>query len=654
MPALGLKLRLNRISARILSVITTNLQLWSKMILSPYTGGARILDASTAGNNGDAYTGRAMSFDGVNDVITIGNTGQSIRTVVMWVYPSTTTQSFCQLTASGGVDLKITSGTLSGSGWTSPTYYVNGAAGSTGITANVWRMVAVTSATAVTASDVRLGLDNTTYYGGRLSNVIFYNVELSAAQIAELYAYPEKPIPTGVTAANVVGWWPLAESVGSLIAFDGSGNGNNGTISGASDSLSQNGAVPQWGFVGNNWPMFFDRSNDTITRNTGFTPPSNFTYSTWCIVNNELSDNALFYLTTSSVTGFALLTINAQPGSLRLRFSDEADEAESSNTNVIKVRKLQQVSITMNTSTKTVRFYVDGVFINESTFTTAFPWGTTLDSYTVGGGSGYFFGGIIFNSVLYNSILTDAEITAIYNGGLDFDYKTNSGNYASAANVLVWYKNTGNQASDWLDLSGNGNNGTVNGSPGRVLLPEGETTGKDIVGMTLTHPVNAEFYDTTDGYIQVADAASLDITSAITLEAWVKPEVVNVAQTIVGKNSAYALNITSGAKLQFQRWSGTTSGTVASSASLVAGGWRHIAATYNGTTTLLYINGVIDTTSTAISGAIDATSTAALIGALTSSTQQFTGYIDDVRIYSGVLTAAQILNNYKATKAAHS
>lgn len=649
MPALGLKLRLNRISARILSVITTNLQLWAKMILSPYTGGARILDASTAGNNGDAYTGRAMSFDGVNDVITIGNTGQSIRTVVMWVYPSTTTQSFCQLTASGGVDLKITSGTLSGSGWTSPTYYVNGAAGSTGITANVWRMVAVTSATAVTASDVRLGLDNTTYYGGRLSNVIFYNVELSAAQIAELYAYPEKPIPTGVAAANVVGWWPLAESVGAGIALDGSGNNNNGAISGASDSLAQNGAVPQWGFVGNNWPMWWDGTDDVVLANT-MVPTTSFSVSFWVLP--RVLNTGLFTWRPNTVGFFAVsIALNGSIG-----VSDGNDESRTSSASLIAANKLHFIVLTMNTTTKNVAFYVNGTLDTSQTFTTDFPWGTLgTDYYAIGRlFTTTELDGIIFNHGNWNKVLAANEISALYSAGINHDLRISTGNYTSTANLKGYWVNTGNSNADWLDLSGNGKNGTVNGSPGRVFLPEGETPGKDVIGANLVHPVNAQFYDTTDGYIQVADATSLDITSAITIEAWVKPEVVNVAQTVVGKNSAYALNITSGAKLQFQRWSGTTSGTVASSASLVAGGWRHIAATYNGTTTLLYINGALDTTSTAISGAIDATSTAALIGALTSSTQQFTGYIDDVRIYSSVLTAAQILNNYKATKAAHS
>ena len=309
----------------------------------------------------------------------------------------------------------------------------------------------------------------------------------------------------------------------------------------------------------------------------------------------------------------------------------------------------------MNTTSRNVNIYSNGSLSISSTFTD-FNWGTIASaSYEIGRNNPTVpFGGVIFNHGLYDSILSANEISALYSAGISHDLRTSTGNYTSTANLKGYWVNTGNQNSDWLDLSGNSKNGTVNGSPGRVFLPEGKTPGKDLIGFNLAHPVNAQFYDTTDGYIEVADAASLDITSAITIEAWVKPEVVNVAQTVVGKNSAYALNITSGAKLQFQRWSGTTSGTVASSASLVAGGWRHIAATYNGTTTLLYINGVQDTTSTAISGAIDTTSTAALIGALTSPTQQFTGYIDDVRIYSSVLTAAQILNNYKATKAAHS
>ena len=91
-----------------------------------------------------------------------------------------------------------------------------------------------------------------------------------------------------------------------------------------------------------------------------------------------------------------------------------------------------------------------------------------------------------------------------------------------------------------------------------------------------------------------------------------------------------------------------------------AGAWYHLTHTYNGTTQLFYINGVLAATyNSAASGNIsyDASNTLLAIGADFNGTgynvgpNVYTnGKMPVVRIYNIALSAAQVLQNYNATK----
>ena len=68
--------------------------------------------------------------------------------------------------------------------------------------------------------------------------------------------------------------------------------------------------------------------------------------------------------------------------------------------------------------------------------------------------------------------------------------------------------------------------------------------------------------------------------------------------------------------------------------------WHHLAYTYDGTTHILYIDGVEQATSTSVGQT--GTVTSVQIGAASNYSEYFNGRIDEVRIYNTALTAAQI------------
>lgn len=132
-----------------------------------------------------------------------------------------------------------------------------------------------------------------------------------------------------------------------------------------------------------------------------------------------------------------------------------------------------------------------------------------------------------------------------------------------------------------------------------------------------------------------------------TVEAWVRPDVVNKNQTIASNwygvsavHCAWLLYITTTGKLQLSYGVGGTNTGTPSSSGITAGVWTHVAVCRQGTTVSYYINGVKDATTYTLTGSLNVPpSDCICIGAAspTTSTQlQFDGYIDELRVTKGV------------------
>jgi hypothetical protein len=181
------------------------------------------------------------------------------------------------------------------------------------------------------------------------------------------------------------------------------------------------------------------------------------------------------------------------------------------------------------------------------------------------------------------------------------------------------------------DRSGTGNTGTLAG-------PTWAATGR--FGSALN-------FDGVDDRVVVADANSLDLTTGMTLEAWVRPTAAGgVWRTVVAKNApgtiAYnlyanrntnrpAIEVNLGGRLR------TTNGT----AQLPLNTWSHVAATYDGANLRLFVNGAQVATA-AFTGSLLTSAGELWIGGNSVWSEWFAGSIDEVRVYNRALTAAQI------------
>lgn len=140
--------------------------------------------------------------------------------------------------------------------------------------------------------------------------------------------------------------------------------------------------------------------------------------------------------------------------------------------------------------------------------------------------------------------------------------------------------------------------------------------------------------------------AALLANNSRSVEAWVYPLSSSATSATVGwgtsGNSAQSsFNYNAGGNGLFSGWNLDTGWN----GSLAIGGWIHVAYTYDGTTLKGYTNGVLNKS---IAFGPMATAPAKLsVGAGRAATADgFKGYIADVRVHTGVLSAADVSNNF--------
>ena len=199
----------------------------------------------------------------------------------------------------------------------------------------------------------------------------------------------------------------------------------------------------------------------------------------------------------------------------------------------------------------------------------------------------------------------------------------------AAGNLVAAYNFDEGSGTVLIDRSGNGNHGTLVNGP--VW-----TTGK--YGGALT-------FDGTNDIVTINDASALRLTNTMTLEAWVSSTTSTGWRSVLLKeipgDLSYALYGNTGTNRPGVQITTTTAADARGAAQLPLNTWVHMAATYDGATLKLYLNGAL-VSSKAAAGTLRASTNPLRIGGNLIWGEYFKGQIDDVRIYNSVLTQAQI------------
>ena len=211
-------------------------------------------------------------------------------------------------------------------------------------------------------------------------------------------------------------------------------------------------------------------------------------------------------------------------------------------------------------------------------------------------------------------------------------------NINNNTNLVASYGFNENSGTTLTDNSGRNNHGTlVNG-------PTWTSAGK--YGPALV-------FDGNNDLVNINDDNSLDLTTGMTLEAWVNPSDLTGYKTVLCKenstnNFIYTLsanNSTSNTTSQrpnSRMANGSANVTVTGTSKLPLNTWTHIASTYDGSVFRFYVNGV-QVSTTNINGTMGISTGMLRIGGTTTlGSQYFTGIIDEVRIYNRALSQAEI------------
>jgi hypothetical protein len=129
--------------------------------------------------------GQALRFNGTTQFGSAGDIG-IMRGVSFWLKPSSiTAQGILQFSGSSYVSMDG-SGTITTTGITSPTIYINGTE-STTVTSTDWHHVLITTDTNITASSFEVGRANGSYFGGILDDVRTSTTEYTQRDVVRLY-----------------------------------------------------------------------------------------------------------------------------------------------------------------------------------------------------------------------------------------------------------------------------------------------------------------------------------------------------------------------------------------------------------------------------------------------------------------------------------
>jgi hypothetical protein len=182
----------------------------------------------------------------------------------------------------------------------------------------------------------------------------------------------------------------------------------------------------------------------------------------------------------------------------------------------------------------------------------------------------------------------------------------------------------------WKDISGRGNNGTLNYNP-----PFNSSNGGSIV---------------FDGGGNVAISNTIPSLSNLTIEFFIYTSIVDNTQNIFfDQFLSLRYEISEGNKFRIHlgNGSGWLFTSDISNTTVVANRWYETAWTWNGNSSIIYVNGIAENNYTRAAGS---SGTGIITLGTFNATYNWLGRMGSTKIYNRALSASEILQNYNAQK----
>ena len=323
------------------------------------------------------------------------------------------------------------------------------------------------------------------YQNQLIAGVKVFNTKLTDAQARELYHNPEQVLPTGVSASNLRRYYPLSDyndtgGTGGRYFQDMGADGEPlEDIGSCSMEFAQPVPCPQLGLQQSASRIYFDGVGGGSTgpywsANLSTAPGATFSLAYWIWYDSSLP---IYSMVTEGGGQHYIQTAG------NIIWYDGGGTASFNGAfPSSKQDRWTHVVMTSTASSPYAKCYVDGV--EQTASGAAGGAGMTATSFSVFARAATTVGfhkGFCANMAIFDDALSSAEVTELFNQGIGYDLRNDTGDYASSAELLNYW--LFDDLTSVVDRKGSNNltNPTSTAFSGMASFPE-NASGSTIVG----------------------------------------------------------------------------------------------------------------------------------------------------------------------------
>ena len=480
-------------------------------------------------------------------------------------------------------------------------------------------------------------------FKGNITDVAVYTSELSLTQIENIYY-------DGVYPASPYAKYAFTDGSGATLT-DSSGNGYNGTITGATWTTDtafkgRTGATRRVSTRNILSSLAFNGSTGGVSMGDNFNKERTdaFSISAWVRPTSYTSSRMVVSKMDSVGTRGYFVRLGTNGAIVfDLRNDNVANKISVTTgvvSNAVPLNKWSFITATYDGSSDVsgVKAYVNGVNVSLTTASNGLT-GTiiTTDHFCIGSfssGHVHTFGGDITDVRLHNAVLTPTQAADLYYDNV-------------ATSVEAYWPMTDGSGSTLTATTG-GVNGTISTATWSTNTPSKRR---------MTPRQTKSLLNTTSGVTTLGDGTNFafERTQAFSISMWLKVITNTSTQYFFGKfgsNPGWLLYIGSGGTVYFQlkNTSGTNYLYTQTSTPFPINRWKHFVVTYDGSSTVagvkFYLDGVLRSQGGGVNNLTATIVDLATIPAISNASFPILGNITDLAVYTSVLSLTQIQDIY--------